>query len=357
MPSGFRYTEAEIADAMEAVSRIGSKVKAAKSLGISRANLYRRLSHSNNAEDPTTTDIEYPDLPSSELSAEGLIQQACDRFNAHKAAKDARKWMEIKINTDKPIGVCFMGDPHVDNNGCNWPLLKRDIDLLRSTPGMYGVNIGDTTDNWIGRLVRLYQDAEMSKKQAWKLAKYLLKDADIKWLCILLGNHDAWGDGPFLIKANAPTMVPVEDWQSRFVIVFPNGKRVKIHASHDFPGSSIWNKMHGPQKAAMLMEEAHIYACGHKHEWGINEGENSARGFNYYLIRSRGYKYIDTYSDQLGHFPPQHGASVTAIIDPNSAGTGYIRCFPDLEEAANYLKYRRSLHDSSLNAGKSVNGI
>jgi hypothetical protein len=250
--------------------------------------------------------------------------------------------MEIKVKSNKPIGICFMGDPHIDNNGCNWPLLRRDIKILEDTDGLYACNIGDLTDNWVGRLVRLYADQEMSKKQAWKLAKYLLKDCDIKWLCHILGNHDAWNDGPYLIKANAQPMVPVEDWQSRFQIVFPNGQRVRVHAAHDFPGNSIWNPQHGPQKAAMLLEQADIYACGHKHTWAVNEGENAQRDFVYWLIRARGYKFIDSYSDQLGYGSQKFGASITAIIDPSVDGPRRIRCFPDLEEAAEFLCWKRS---------------
>lgn len=292
--------------------------------------------------EPLTSEIIFPDLPSSELPAEELIEQACKRFEGHREARDARRWMEIKVKTNKPIGICFMGDPHVDNNGCNWPLLRRDTDILRDTPGMYAVNIGDLTDNWVGRLMRLYADQEMSKKQAWKLAKWLMRDAGINWLCHLLGNHDLWQDGPYLIKANAAPQVPVEEWQSRFQIVFPNGKRVKIHAAHDFPGNSIWNPQHGPQKASMLFEQADIYACGHKHNWAINEGENANRDFIYWLIRARGYKFIDSYSDQLGHGSQKYGASITAIIDPTNSDTKKIRCFPDLQEAAEFLTYKRS---------------
>ena len=240
-----------------------------------------------------TQDVIFPDLPSSELDAEGLIEQAAVRFEGHLNARDARRWMEIKIKSNKPIGLTFVGDPHIDNNGCNWPLLRRDLKILKETPGLFAVNIGDLTDNWIGRLIRLYADQEMSKKQAWKLAKYFMREAGINWLCHILGNHDAWGDGPYLIKASAAPMVPVEDWQSRFQLVFPNDSRVRIHAAHDFPGSSIWNQMHGPQKASMLWEEADIYACGHKHLWAINQGENAQRGFVYHLIRARGYKFID----------------------------------------------------------------
>jgi hypothetical protein len=284
----------------------------------------------------------FPDLPSSELPAEQLIDQACKRFDGHLAAREARRWMEIKVKSNKPIGLAFVGDPHLDNNGCNWPLLRRDIRVLEDTPGMHALNLGDVTDNWVGRLVRLYADQEMSKKQAWKLAKYFLRDCKIKWMCHLLGNHDQWNDGPYLIKANAAPVVPVEDWGSKFQLVFANGARVRIHAAHDFPGNSIWNAMHGPQKAAMMLEQADIYAAGHKHNWGINQSENANRDFVYHLIRARGYKVIDQYADNLGYASQKYGATITAIIDPVGVGVNKIRCFADLEEAAEFLSWKRS---------------
>ena len=286
----------------------------------------------------------FPDLPSSELSAEDMIDQAAARFEQHRVARDARRWMEIKVKQNKPIAICFMGDPHIDSGGCNWSLLKRDIGYMEDTEGLYVVNIGDTTDNWVGRLQRLYADAEMTKKAAWKLAAYLLKQAKIKWMCILLGNHDLWGDGPYLLKANAPPLVPVEEWQSRFVVVFPNGSRVKIHASHDFPGSSIWNPAHGMQKASMLMEDADIYVCGHKHNWSITQSENSQRGFMYFLLRAKGYKFIDSYANNHNFGEQKHGASITVVIDP-MAEEGHpqkMHAFPDLREAVEFLKWKRA---------------
>lgn len=331
-------------DTLRALKQHGSQGAAARALGISRSTIQNRI-HRAELDGVVLNDAEevvFPDLPSSELPADKLIEQACARFEGHLTAREARRWMEIKVKTNKPIGLCFVGDPHIDNNGCNWPLLRRDIALLNSTPGMHAVNIGDLTDNWIGRLVRLYADQEMSKKQAWKLAKYFMRDAGINWLCHILGNHDAWGDGPYLIKANAAPQVPVEDWQSRFQIAFPNGSKVKIHAAHDFPGSSIWNGMHGPQKASMLLEEADIYACGHKHQWAINQSENAQRNFVYHLIRARGYKFIDSYADQLGYGSQRFGASITAIIDPTVDGPKRIRCFADLEEASEFLTWKRA---------------
>lgn len=323
-----------------------SPTLAAQSLKMSRTTFTSRLEMAQAADLipplPEEPEVTFPELPSSELPAKDLIEQACARFEEHRNAKDARRWMEIKVNTKQPIAVAFVGDPHIDNNGCNWPLLRRDISILENTPGLYAVNIGDLTDNWVGRLVRLYADQEMSKKQAWKLAKYLLRDAKIKWLAHILGNHDAWNDGPYLIKANAAPVVPVEDWQSRFQIVFSNGARVRVHAAHDFPGSSIWNGMHGPQKAAMLFEQADIYACGHKHTWSIVHGENANRDFVYHLIRAKGYKAIDSYADQLGYQNQRFGATITAVIDPGADGVNKVRCFADLEEAAEFLTWKRA---------------
>lgn len=333
------------AEAVKLVRAHGTLKAASEASGIATSTLHARYQRGiaeAKVSSTETSEIEFPDLPSSELPAKDLIEQACDRFTAHKTARDARRWFEIKVKSNQPIGVAFVGDPHIDSNGCNWPLLREHIGILENTPGMYAVGIGDLTDNWTGRLIRLYADQEMSKKQAWKLAKYLLKETKIRWLCHLLGNHDAWNDGPYLIKANATPRVPVEDWQSRFQLVFPNGQRVRVHAAHDFPGSSIWNKMHGAQKAAMLNEQADLYCCGHKHQWGINEGENANRDFVYWLLRSRGYKTIDSYADQLGYTSQKYGATITAVIDPAAGGVKRIRCFPDLAEAAEFLEFKRA---------------
>lgn len=330
-------------EAESLVAQHGSIRAAARESGIPFETLRSRLrgAKDRSVAAASESEIIFPDLPSSELPAPELVDQACKRFASHLAAREARRWMEIKVKSNKPIGVCLVGDPHIDNNGCNWPLLREHIRLLEETPGMYAVGIGDLTDNWVGRLVRLYADQEMSKKQAWKLAKWLLRETKIKWLVHLLGNHDLWNDGPYLIKAASAPQVPVEEWQSRFQLVFPNGSRVRVHAAHDFPGTSIWNKMHGPQKAAMLNEQADIYACGHKHEWAINEGENAQRGFTYWLVRSRGYKFIDSYADQLGYGSQRYGASITAIIDPAASGPTRVRCFPDVGEAAQFLAWKR----------------
>jgi hypothetical protein len=332
------------ADLVQLVERHGSVRAAARAAGIARSSIqerYRKLSARGAVKLPEP-EIEYPNLPESELPVEKLIDHACQQFTAANKAREARRWMEIKIKKNEPIGVCFMGDPHIDNAGTNWPLLREHITILETTPGLYAIGGNDITDNWVGRLMRLYADTKMSKKQAWKIVKWLLKDSDVKWLVHILGNHDAWGDGPYIFKANAG-VVPVEDWSARFQLVFPNDTRVRIHMSHDFPGTSQWNHLHGAQKQAQWGEQAHIYACAHKHCWAVHEEEHAHRGYTYHLIRARGYKFIDNFADVHGFGSQKRGASITAIIDPHGGGQEPgIRCFPDLEEAAEFLTWKRS---------------
>lgn len=337
------------AEAKALLDRYGSIRAAANAAGISKSVIHDRVSgRVKDIADGASDELIYPKLPSSELDAEEIIDHACREFTRYQTAADAHRWFEIKVRSNKPIGICFMGDPHIDNPGTNWPLLQRHCKILKETAGMHAIGCNDVADNWVGRLIRLYADQKMSRKQSLKVVKWLLRDAGIRWLCHILGNHDQWGDGPYLIKATAEPWVPVEDWQARFVLVFPNGARVKVHMAHDFPGHSMWNNLHGAQRMAMMGEEADIYACAHKHSWAMAQGENPHRGNVYHLIRSRGYKFIDQYADNRGYGSQRWGASVTAIIDPsvslNTPGPSAITCFPELEEAADYLTWKRSRH-------------
>lgn len=335
----------DIGNVGDLIDRYGSIRAASRETGIPFGTLhYRRAKElaANGIPIAGPDELIYPELPSSELPPEQLIEQAAERFAARLAARDARRWFEIGVKSNAPIGVVIVGDPHVDNPGANWPLLREHIRILETTPGLYAIGGNDITDNWVGRLARLYDDSDMTKKNAWKLAKYLLRDTKIKWLAHVLGNHDLWNDGATIIKANAQVIVPVEEWQARFQIAFPNGSKTRFHMAHDFPGQSQWNQLHGAQKMALWGEQADVYASAHKHSWALAQSEHPHTGNTYWLTRSRGYKFIDSYADQLGFGNQRYGASVTAVIDPGASGPRRVTCFAELDEAAEFLTWKRS---------------
>src|SRR5437773_2424889 len=111
---------AVLEQAQQAVAKHGGQHKAAVALGLSRATLQSRVREAErrgitplSVLSEVSSEITYPDLPSSELPPAQLIEQACKRFSAHLAAREARRWMEIKINSNKPIALAMVGDPHL----------------------------------------------------------------------------------------------------------------------------------------------------------------------------------------------------------------------------------------------------
>lgn len=143
------------------------------------------------AKEETAPKPTLPDFPDDDIPVNSIIDLMCNRFEKRTAHREAKKWFRIEMPSDDPFAVMWWGDPHLDSNGCNWPLLKRHVELAK-TPGVYSVNMGDTLDNWPhgSRLIRLYAHSDTSVETARKLAKWFMHAAGVQWLLWILGNHD-----------------------------------------------------------------------------------------------------------------------------------------------------------------------
>ena len=341
-----RLTDKVLIECLEAVDKAGSVAAAARLLGINRSTFESRIANARNrfkinAEKPAAIDL--PTFPDDDIPVDEILDTMERRFTKRAEAAAARRWFTVRVQTDQPIGLCFVGDPHIDSNGCNISLLRRDIELMTQA-GMFSVNLGDTTDgDWPGRLMKLHAQSDQSITTARRLAEWFLNDTGLRWLAVLIGNHDAWGEGAEILRRMNVQQIPMLDWSAHWKVKFSNDRECKIICAHDFPGHSMWNSLHSNQRAATTTTDAHIYASGHKHNWAIHQEENAHREFVYWLVRARGYKFIDEYADRLGHAAQQHGATVCAVIDPQADSEAkFVTCFADLAEAADYLKWKRS---------------
>ena len=100
------------AEAVALVREHGSIRKAANATGMAYSTL--RTRHERGIRAPAVSetvknDIEYPELPESELPVEQIIDYAEKNFVAKLAARDARRWMEIKVRSNQPIGTGLDG--------------------------------------------------------------------------------------------------------------------------------------------------------------------------------------------------------------------------------------------------------
>ena len=289
----------------------------------------------------------FDDLPDDgEPSAEELIELLKARHAKRKAHDDAGKLRQVQVHMDGPIGVAFFGDPHVDDPGCAWGDLERDVRLCRDTPGMLATDVGDDSNNWVGRLQRLYANQEVTAKQSLKLIEWLM--GSLPWLLRVKGNHDGWntekGDPADYIHKLFGSIGALEEHGARLQLNLPSGASAKLHVRHDFPGGSQFNPAHALVRETLFNYRDHILACGHRHSTGYmpiwhNDPVRLCHGF-----RVGAYKDMDHYAKEKGFKESNWARSMAAVIDPDYAHdpVRFIRpCF-SLEEAAEYLTWRRA---------------
>jgi hypothetical protein len=287
--------------------------------------------------DPLPNDGE----PSAEELIEQLTRRHRDRANHH----DAAKLRQVQVQMDGPVALAFFGDPHIDDPGCAWGDLEPDVAICRDTPGIMAVNVGDTTNNWVGRLMGIYAQQEVTTRQALTLIEWLM--TSLPWLLWEDGNHDLWntqkGDVTAVMHKLLGRAGIHNEGGTRMQLNLPSGCDVKVHVRHDFPGGSQFNPAHALVRETLFGYRDHIMACGHRHTAGYipvwhNDPQRLCHG-----LRIGTYKDFDHYAAEKGF---QHGnwaRSMGTVIDPDYAHdpVRYVRTFFSLEEMGEYLTWRR----------------
>jgi hypothetical protein len=239
----------------------------------------------------------------------------------------------------EPIGLLVLGDPHVDDEGCDWATLHRHVEIARATPGVLAACVGDMHNNWIGRLARLYADSPVTAEQGWQLSGWLL--GQLQWIAICGGNHDAWSNGPGVdplawLTERCGVLCYAPD-EIRITLDFgAEVEPVVWVLRHDFAGRSWFHPTHGPHKEAMLDGRAELYTAGHIHQWGALSTEHR-HGRVTHALRVRGYKRHDSYAREKGFHEQEHGEAVLVVIDPRAAAPGRITVWWDIEAGCRYL--------------------
>lgn len=346
-----------------AVAKYGSQAAAARALNINRKTFISRLDAERIASKSADNVLTFPELPDRREPIESLIKRRAEHFERQKSHAKAATWQQIQVADRKPIALVLMGDPHVDDDGCDWPALMDDVAYMRDTPGMYGLNIGDSTNNWVGRLARLFGNQETSQSSARQLCEWLLTGAGINWAAVLLGNHDEWNEGGEIIKrmcSAAPVRIPVHEWAAKLEFVFPNGATCRVNAAHDFKGRSIYSTTHGPLREAIWHQDgAHVLAAGHIHYGGLQQVEIPG-GHNPWLVRVRGYKNFDSHALVNGFHEGSRFRSVVVIIDPTAPAAERVSVFGSVRQGAAVLRAMRGEKNADrvvrTGRGGQVNG-
>ena len=280
------------------------------------------------------------------LSVEELISRRVDAFRRDSLRGDIHKRV-LKMPPD-PFGICVLGDPHVDNEGCDWPALSKVIEVCQDTDGVLMASVGDQTDNWIGRLQKKYADTSCLASDGWRLSQYLLEAPGLNWIALVGGNHDGWSMVPGVdplkwisekakVRCYAPDEIRItlkftgDDDYEPFVWVI----------RHDCSGRSWFHPSHGPNKMAMLDGQVHLVTAGHIHTWAYLQQE-APHGRVTHAVRVRGFKRNDEYAISKGFREDWYGCACMIVVDPSVVGPDRLKIFWDVEKGAEYLTYVRS---------------
>jgi hypothetical protein len=324
----------------------GNRTETAAKLGYNVRTFLSRLANIKNKRDVDTPEYSFTPLPLDDVPIEDLIEHRKRQFANKRNHEEASKLIPIRIKLAGPIGLLFFGDPHVDDDGTDIEALERHTQLVADTEGLFAVNVGDTTNNWVGRLARLYGDQSTSAAQAWRLAEWFVGRCD--WLWIIGGNHDLWsgaGDPMRWIAKQSDALY--KSSEARIALRFPNGREVRVNSRHDHAGSSIWNPAHGPMKAAIMGTRDHLYVAGHKHESAYSVLKDPINNIAMHALKVSSYKVYDRFAKERGFRDNTLSPCALAVINPNlpPEHPDLVKIWWDPEEGADYLRRLRSRGD------------
>lgn len=286
--------------------------------------------------------VSLPSKIAPEIDVDELIERRTAAFNRKSRSHDATKLVKVRVSVRGPFGILFFGDPHVDDDGCDWPALRRHVDLCARTPGLFAANVGDTTNNWVGRLARLYANQSTTAREAWALAEWFIKA--VRWLFMVGGNHDLWSGSSDLLEwiaAREGTLY--QPSQVRIRLETPNGKTFTVNARHDFTGNSQWNSAHGAMKSLLMGLRDDVAVCGHKHTsgWGVIKDPHTGRVCHALQVAS--YKRIDDYARDGNFRDNSVSPCALVVFDPDApiGSPEAVTPFWSAEAGAKYLTMLR----------------
>ena len=325
------------------VQQGATRVQAAAQLGYSHWTPLRQLLRRHGL--PTEVVVESPAQRQTPAeSRQLLVEQRKARFARRDAGAETHGRLKLHVPVHGPIGILVIGDPHVDDDGTDLALLEQHMDLINSCDGAYAACVGDVTNNWVGKLARLYGEQSTTAQEAWELAEWFFDGFKDKMLWIVAGNHDCWsGAGDPLKWISRHNHTVYEPWDIVASIHTPDtgGRPFTVNMRHSFKGNSQWNTCHAIAKAAQLGTRYDLLTAGHTHVSGYQIIKDGQSGMLIHCLQVASYKTFDRYAREMGLADKSVSASAFVVFDPAAEAAGRVTVFHDIEKGVGYLGYLR----------------
>lgn len=291
--------------------------------------------------------VEVAELPEGDVTLAELLEHRKAQFRRKHEAENARRLIPITVPVEGPYAMWVFGDPHVDDDGTDIETLERHAKTIRETHALYGINAGDTTNNWVGRLARLYGEQGTTAEQSWKLAEWFIGLVGPKWMFMIGGNHDCWsGSGDPIKWIARGHRALYESSEVRVELKPVSGKSIIVNARHDFSGHSQWNPAHGVGKAAQMGVRDDVILCGHKHVTGYMPLKDPDSKKIMHCLQVASYKVYDRYARERGFRDQAISPGAMIVVDPHAeTAAGLVHIIHDFDMGVAFLQFLREKYD------------
>lgn len=225
-----------------------------------------------------------------------------DYVKIHKDSliKPRERQVKLKLNQDTLI-VC-MSDTHLGSTYVDAERLSADLKLIRDTPGVYAVFVGDIID-WSpnGPKDLLYDQIFSNPKYSKDWAREMVKTISHKMIAIVSGCHDKWqyrDSGEYFGDELAEFTVTRVFVPDALILDIQNGKiPYRIFMSHKIQRTSPENLPGAMLKKARTELDFDVGIQAHFHKAAIT---------TQYLkhvttvVNCGSYKKVDTFASALG---------------------------------------------------------
>ena len=249
-------------------------------------------------------------------------------------------------DSNLPIGICFVGDQHIGNEGSNHKLMREDANLIQQTPGMYAILGGDGWDNHIKHLAAIINAKSAPADQA-KMFVYYVGLFKQKILAVISGNHEAWTKqmaGIDVLKMLIDHGTIVYSPHGLKLILRVGGQDYRVYVRHKTRFNSAMNTTHTIKQLYRFGDwPFDIGFRGDEHEADIEEFR--AHGLMRWALRGGSYQILSEYGEMKG-YPRPMPISPTIILYP---GQRRIDAYSDLHKAVLPLRAARQEYQKAKN--------
>lgn len=257
-----------------------------------------------------------------------------------KAHHEGKNGIDVFLDETLPYGILIFGDLHADDPGCDIDLAMSHMALASSEPGVYAINIGDISNNWIGSLARLYGKQATTDDESHSLVEWVMDSAP--WIYTCLGNHDVWSP---MCAYIAKRKGLVYSSHGAKVNVHSGDTVIKINARHDFKGRSMYNPAQGSLVQNYRGSPCDVIVAGHTHVSAYTLIRNGVSEKKAHCIRVGSYKTYDDFAESKNFTPDTIGPCAFLTIDTEKQcedNADRIRVWEDPQDGVEYLRFLRS---------------